>query len=559
MRTFQIFLRQFFGYVFAILGGLIFLAALAVVGTTLWPWFHGEPLTRQARVNLSTLGPICAALGAGIFAAGRYLLRRGAGQGDSAFSRAAGPRRRHAVFNVASNTFCWPLVAGLWFLVRDHPDTPATPGAAVAGALAVYAGYQLVICCHELGHLGAAALVGLELHTFQVGTGPRLFSRRLGSLLVEWRALIGGGFVRAGDGEERGWRWRRWLFVAGGPAVHGVVCLALGWWLWRHVGSPRGVGWRWLAIAWWGDAPAFFALWVLCLTGWLWLFSVLPRAARVDAMPLRTDGYWLLHIPRLPQAAVRQQVVASLAQSAQQCWARDLRDRAWERIRHLQARYPGDPSRAVMEGYFLTQEGRHADAAASYAQALGDDAATPLPTSKPMRHVLWTERFAALVRAGQPDAARAACTLALQEAATPADRAETLDGLATATLRPGMRTFLPHADGWSAEALVLEPDSITRAATRGTILADLGRCDEAEPLLHRVWADSRKDLDAALSAFALGLVARAHGQERELRHWRKRAQSFANIVPGWVNERIARELGPAVADTHSTPLPPAPA
>ena len=165
--------------------------------------------------------------------------------------------------------------------------------------------------------------------------------------------------------------------------------------------------------------------------------------------------------------------------------------------------------------------------------------------SRAVRRILWPLRFAALVRADEPEAAREVSALALAETESPADRAQTLDDFATAATIPELRAFLPEADGWSQEALALEPDSLTRVCTRGVILADLGRYDEAEPLLLKVWSQSRRDLDAAVSAFALGLVARSRGRERELQHWRKRAESFAAIMPAWLNERVKRELQPA--------------
>ena len=226
--------RKLFGYGFAVLGGLIFLVALVLLVSGLRPWWQGEHMTKTTWNLLWPVGPIVLALGVGIFAAGGYLLRRRGGPEESAFSRAAGARRRNALTNVQSSTFLWPLITGLFYFNHGHHSSSATEtlGVVFVGAVAVYLGFQGIIFCHELGHLGAAALLGMELHEFRVGTGPRLFSRRVGGLLIELRALLGGGIVRADDTEERGWRARRWLFVAGGPATHGLAVLALGGWLW---------------------------------------------------------------------------------------------------------------------------------------------------------------------------------------------------------------------------------------------------------------------------------------------------------------------------------------
>lgn len=62
-------------------------------------------------------------------------------------------------------------------------------------------GLGVVILVHELGHYGAARSCGVEVETFSVGMGPKVFSRKRGN--TEWRisAVPFGGYCRM-KGEE---------------------------------------------------------------------------------------------------------------------------------------------------------------------------------------------------------------------------------------------------------------------------------------------------------------------------------------------------------------------
>lgn len=53
-----------------------------------------------------------------------------------------------------------------------------------------------LIVSHELGHLLAAKAVGIRVHEFAIGMGPKLFGRRYGDTLYSLRALPIGGFNR---------------------------------------------------------------------------------------------------------------------------------------------------------------------------------------------------------------------------------------------------------------------------------------------------------------------------------------------------------------------------
>ena len=58
-----------------------------------------------------------------------------------------------------------------------------------------------LIFIHELGHFIAAKSVGVTVHEFSIGMGPKLFSRTKGETAYSVRLLPLGGFVRL-EGED---------------------------------------------------------------------------------------------------------------------------------------------------------------------------------------------------------------------------------------------------------------------------------------------------------------------------------------------------------------------
>ena len=91
-----------------------------------------------------------------------------------------------------------------------------------------------------------------------------------------------------------------------------------------------------------------------------------------------------------------------------------------------------------------------------------------------------------------------------------------LDQLASMPLLAAHGEFLEQADGWSAEALALDPSPTIRA-TRGGVLYELGRIEEAEPLLRGVVEESEAPLDLGLSQMYLALLENRRGNKKAAR------------------------------------------
>ena len=60
----------------------------------------------------------------------------------------------------------------------------------------------VLIFVHELGHFGAAKLVGVEVQRFSIGLGPKLFGFKWGETEYVFSAIPLGGYVKMGGMED---------------------------------------------------------------------------------------------------------------------------------------------------------------------------------------------------------------------------------------------------------------------------------------------------------------------------------------------------------------------
>ena len=121
-----------------------------------------------------------------------------------------------------------------------------------------------------------------------------------------------------------------------------------------------------------------------------------------------------------------------------------------------------------------------------------------------------------------------------------AERLFVLDYLACLPIMENLKNFLPMADACSREALELQPQNLTVKGTRGSILVELGRIDEGEPLLNEVYATSEADHDKGISAFYLGLIAKARGDLDRAKMFA--AKALLRFPEEWLKQRTNKEL-----------------
>ena len=112
----------------------------------------------------------------------------------------------------------------------------ATLLSSIVGALIVLG---VIIVIHEGGHFLVAKLFRVRVETFSVGFGPRLFGFRYGDTDYRLSILPLGGYVKmsgenpgdevTGDPDEflSKPKWQRFLIAFAGPAMNGVLAVAL--------------------------------------------------------------------------------------------------------------------------------------------------------------------------------------------------------------------------------------------------------------------------------------------------------------------------------------------
>jgi uncharacterized protein HemY len=115
-----------------------------------------------------------------------------------------------------------------------------------------------------------------------------------------------------------------------------------------------------------------------------------------------------------------------------------------------------------------------------------------------------------------------------------------LDGIACEILYRERRDFLPSAESWARTALALSPTELSLKGTLGSILVELGRHDEAEPLLRETYEQSVSPTDQRICAFYLAVIAKGRKQPE---HARKLATEAKEALDQpWLITRIVREF-----------------
>lgn len=114
--------------------------------------------------------------------------------------------------------------------------------------------FAVLVLFHEFGHFVVAKLVGIKVHEFSIGVGPRIGRRRVGETDYSLRSVPLGGYVRlAGmdrselEGEEtdpdpRGYyskpTWAKLATFAAGPCMNIVLAVLLYFAIFTAAGVP---------------------------------------------------------------------------------------------------------------------------------------------------------------------------------------------------------------------------------------------------------------------------------------------------------------------------------
>jgi regulator of sigma E protease len=110
--------------------------------------------------------------------------------------------------------------------------------------------FGILVVFHEFGHFSIAKLVGIKVHEFSVGMGPRIFKISGKETEYSIRILPLGGFVKMeGEDEastdERSFNnkpvWARFLVVAAGSIMNFVLAILLFIIIFYSIGFPTTI------------------------------------------------------------------------------------------------------------------------------------------------------------------------------------------------------------------------------------------------------------------------------------------------------------------------------
>ena len=189
--------------------------------------------------------------------------------------------------------------------------------------------------------------------------------------------------------------------------------------------------------------------------------------------------------------------------------------------------------RAMMLG----AQGQHDDAAAQLASILelGD-------LGLSIRVTILSEQIKAMLRAGQRQTAWILSGAYLDEPGLLPEKLFLLDTLAALPVQEPLPHLLPDAELWSSQALSMQPENLSLKVTRGAVLSELGRFDEAAPLLTEVQLRSEIEADKGVAACYLALRA---GQLGDRRTAIRLARQARLLHPSrWLLQRLNTGVGP---------------
>jgi len=299
----------------------------------------------------------------------------------------------------------------------------------------------LVILVHEAGHWLAARALGFDVHSVQIGTGRMLAQLRWFGVPVSWSENPVLGMVRCTVRGGSLLRIRRFLMLSAGLVTHAL-------WIWLAVAASERFGHSLFDPA-DGFRPLASLAWV---NGWLLLGNLLPL--RVGE--LLTDGAQILALPFLRRAQRDALVAQRWSEPARLALAEGQPAQAQSPLEEGLRRFPTDLALQMLQAAAAIQVGEHERA------------------QEQLRRLR-----------ARPD---------LDDV----QRAVVANDLAWNLHVRGRSQDLADADAFSREAQQLLGEHPAVMSTRGAVLVDLGRAEEAWSLLANALEKTNERLPRAL-------------------------------------------------------------
>lgn len=367
---------------------------------------------------------------------------------------------------------------------------PSLPELVLLWIIGLGISYMLIIV-HELGHVIGGRVAGLEITKVNIGHWRRLVSFRLGKTELVFRVAPASGYVTPRPSIRLLSLPRVVLFLISGIASEGAVVLLA----WKFLPSPG-------EVTSFDDLMIAFCRFDILLVGtFQTVLNALPLWGQVGGDRHPTDGMQLLGLWRnRRQRPTQRHFMAECEELNAQLARKDF------------------PAALIS---IQTLLGRHSDNR-QLRQTLASVHATMGNTHQ--AEAIWRD-------------------LLSQPGLTPLVLAEYLDNLSCLPLYHGRTDLLPEAEAWINEALRHAPDAITLKGTRGGLLVELGRIDEAISTLRHVIKRSECPIDRMISSACLAKAWHSKGELSAARKWLARATAIDPTHP--LVRRIALEICPA--------------
>lgn len=320
------------------------------------------------------------------------------------------------------------LVAGIAFLVSILSPFSGAASLILEAYLIVLCMIPMVVV-HELAHAGAAWLAGLRTFGIVIGVGKQIWSGKL--LGMDWtiNILPIAGITGIGAPPVPNVRWKLFFVYLAGPASHLLMVAAFSF--------------LWLIVPAWMPGHRLFGP-LLTANILLAIISLFPQKTSTVVGMQGSDGWELLRVLFLKDDEIAKYHIGYFASEAMQSYsAGDL----------ASAKQWVDKALAVDNRSGIARN------VLGIVQMANREHETSRET---FRHILETE-------AGRE----------------PALHYTLLNNIAYLNVLLGDPSLLPEADQFSTEALKHMPWVPAIVSTRGTVLVELGQCDEGIALLKR--------------------------------------------------------------------------
>lgn len=344
-----------------------------------------------------------------------------------------------------------------------------------------------MIVIHELGHVVAARLVGIEIAHITIGHWRKVISFVIDTTTVTVRAAPASGYVLPKPTLHFYSVPRLAVFLLAGVVAEGLVA---GFAVYARPDSE--------VLSFGEMLIAFSHINFVCTGGYHVVSNLLPTMGWVGGEKMASDGLQLLRLwtqrrerPAQRQFLVETQEVAALIK------AKRFPD-ALRLLENLIRQYPTNHELTQLSGSIYVECGALDKAEEVWRDLLKQ----PIGSS----------------------------SLAIAA----------MDSLSCLPLYYGQMHLLNEADAWTSMALKRSPDAITLKGTRGSVLIELGRVDEGMAFLKEVIKRTDCPVDRVICSAYLSKGYTLKGSSAEARLWMEKARAIDSEHV--VVKRLGKEL-----------------